>query len=49
MGIYAIHVVSSVRTALKAEAAGVDAIVAEGSESGGKVAWDEVPTISLIP
>lgn len=49
MGIYVIHVVSSVRTALKAEAAGVDAIVAEGSESGGKVARDEVPTISLIP
>ncbi len=49
MGIYVIHVVSSVRTALKAEGAGVDAIVAEGSESGGKVARDEVPTISLIP
>jgi len=49
MGIYVIHVVSSVRTALKAQNAGVDAIVAEGSESGGKVARDEVPTISLIP
>jgi len=49
MGIHVIHVVSSVRTALKAEDAGVDAIVAEGSESGGKVARDEVPTISLIP
>mgnify|MGYP001412474370 CR=1 FL=1 len=49
MGIYVIHVVSSVRTALKAEDAGVDAIVAEGSESSGKVARDEVPTISLIP
>ena len=49
MGVYVIHVVSSVRTALKAEDAGVDAIVAEGSESGGKVARDEVPTISLIP
>lgn len=49
MGIYVIHVVSSVRTALKAEDAGVHAIVAEGSDSGGKVARDEVPTISLIP
>jgi enoyl-[acyl-carrier protein] reductase II len=49
MGIYVIHVVSSVRTALKAQNAGVDAIVAEGSDSGGKVARDEVPTISLIP
>lgn len=49
MGIYVIHVVSSVRTAQKAEGVGVDAIVAEGSDSGGKVARDEVPTISLIP
>lgn len=49
MGIYVIHVVSSLRTALKAQDAGVDAIVAEGSESGGKVALDEVPTISLLP
>lgn len=49
MGIYVIHVVSSVRTALKSVDAGVNALVAEGSESGGKVARDEVPTISLIP
>lgn len=49
MGIYVIHVISSVRTALKSLDAGVDAIVAEGSESGGKVARDEVPTISLVP
>ena len=49
MGIFVIHVISSVRTARKAEDAGVDAIVAEGSESGGKVAIDEVPAISLLP
>ena len=49
MGIYVIHVISSVRTALKSEDAGVDALVAEGSESGGKVAKIEVPTISLLP
>ena len=49
MGMYVIHVVSSVKTAKKAERAGVDAIVASGSESGGKVSPDEVPTISLIP
>jgi enoyl-[acyl-carrier protein] reductase II len=48
-GATVIHVVSSLRTALKAEAAGVDAVVAEGIESGGKVSRDEVPTISLIP
>ena len=48
-GVTVIHVISSLRTARKAEAAGVDAVVAEGIESGGKVARDEVPTISLIP
>jgi enoyl-[acyl-carrier protein] reductase II len=48
-GATVIHVVSSLRTALKAEAAGVDAVVAEGIESGGKVSRDEIPTISLIP
>jgi len=49
MGIYVMHVVSSVKTALKAYDAGVDAIIAEGSDSGGKVAKDEVPIISLLP
>ena len=48
-GMTVIHVVSSLRTALKAEAAGVDAIVVEGTESGGKVSRDEIPTISLVP
>ena len=48
-GITVLHVVSSLRTALKARDAGVDIIVAEGVESGGKVSPDEVPTISLIP
>jgi len=48
-GATVIHVISSLRTARKAAAAGVDAVVAEGIESGGKVARDEVPTISLIP
>ncbi|MCB0221445.1 MAG: nitronate monooxygenase, partial [Chrysiogenetes bacterium] len=48
-GITVIHVVSSVRTAMKAQDAGVDIIVAEGVESGGKVSPDEVPTLSLIP
>jgi enoyl-[acyl-carrier protein] reductase II len=48
-GVTVIHVVSSIRTAMKSEAAGVDAVVAEGAESGGKVAREEVPTISLIP
>lgn len=40
MGIYVIHVVSSVHTALKAQDAGVDAIVAEGIESRGQPSID---------
>lgn len=48
-GVVVMHVVSTVRTALKAAEAGVDVIVAEGVESGGKVSPDEVPTISLVP
>ncbi len=48
-GVTVIHVISSVRNARKAAGCGVDAVVAEGIESGGKVARDEVPTISLIP
>jgi len=48
-GIIVLHVVSSLRTARKAAAAGVDALVVEGIESGGKVGRDDIPTISLIP
>ena len=43
------HVVSSVKFALKAEAAGVDAIVAEGFEAGGHNGRDETTTLTLIP
>ncbi len=48
-GVIVLHVVSSLRTAVKAEAAGVDALVVEGIESGGKVGREDIPTISLIP
>ncbi len=48
-GIKVIHVVSSVKFALKAEAAGVDAIVAEGFEAGGHNGRDETTTLCLIP
>lgn len=48
-GITVIHVVSSVKFALKAEAAGVDAIVAEGFEAGGHNGRDETTTLCLIP
>jgi enoyl-[acyl-carrier protein] reductase II len=48
-GITVVHVVSSVNFALKAEAAGVDAIVAEGFEAGGHNGRDETTTLTLIP
>ena len=48
-GITVVHVVSSVKFAVKAEAAGVDAIVAEGFEAGGHNGRDETTTLCLIP
>lgn len=48
-GIKVVHVVSSTKFALKAEAAGVDAIVAEGFEAGGHNGKDETTTMVLIP
>ena len=48
-GIIVVHVVSSVKFALKAEEAGVDAIVAEGFEAGGHNGRDETTTLTLIP
>ncbi len=43
------HVVPSVKFALKAEAAGVNAIVAEGTEAGGHNGFEEITTFCLIP
>jgi len=48
-GIIVVHVVSSVKFALKAQEAGVDAIVAEGFEAGGHNGRDETTTFCLIP
>jgi enoyl-[acyl-carrier protein] reductase II len=48
-GIKVVHVVSSVKFALKAQGAGVDAIVAEGFEAGGHNGRDETTTLCLIP
>jgi len=48
-GIIVVHVVSSVKFALKAQDAGVDAIVAEGFEAGGHNGRDETTTLALIP
>ena len=48
-GIKVIHVVSSRKFAIKAEQAGVDAVVAEGFEAGGHNGKEETTTMCLIP
>ena len=48
-GVVVVHVVSNVKFALKAQAAGVDAIVAEGFEAGGHNGREETTTLCLIP
>lgn len=48
-GIKVAHVVSSAKFALKAQDAGVDAVVAEGFEAGGHNGRDETTTLTLIP
>lgn len=48
-GITVVHVVSSVKFALKAESAGVDAVVCEGFEAGGHNGREETTTFTLIP
>ncbi len=47
--IMVVHVVSSVKFALKAEIAGVDAVVCEGFEAGGHNGREETTTFTLIP
>lgn len=47
--ITVVHVVSSLKFAQKAEAAGVDAVVAEGFEAGGHNGREESTTFTLIP
>ncbi|WP_395049697.1 NAD(P)H-dependent flavin oxidoreductase [Flavobacterium sp.] len=48
-GIAVVHVVSSSVFALKAQDAGVDAVVAEGFEAGGHNGREETTTFTLIP
>jgi len=48
-GIRVVHVVANVRSAVKCEQAGVDAIVAEGFEAGGHNGREETTTFTLIP
>ncbi len=48
-GIIVAHVVANTKFALKAQSAGVDAIVAEGFEAGGHNGYEETTTMVLIP
>ncbi|MCF6181105.1 nitronate monooxygenase [Lutibacter sp.] len=48
-GVKVVHVVSSVKFAVKSELAGVDAVVAEGFEAGGHNGREETTTFTLIP
>jgi enoyl-[acyl-carrier protein] reductase II len=48
-GVTVVHVVANVKSALKCEQAGVDAIVAEGFEAGGHNGKEETTTFVMIP
>ncbi len=48
-GIIVVHVIANSKFALKAQVAGVDAIVAEGFEAGGHNGFEETTTMVLIP
>jgi enoyl-[acyl-carrier protein] reductase II len=48
-GITVVHVIANTKFAMKCEAAGVDAIVAEGFEAGGHNGREETTTLVLIP
>jgi len=48
-GVTVVHVVSSLKFAQKSEAAGVDAVVAEGFEAGGHNGREETTTLCLVP
>jgi enoyl-[acyl-carrier protein] reductase II len=48
-GITLVHLVASVKHALKAQDAGCDAVVAEGFEAGGHNGVDEITTLCLVP
>ncbi len=48
-GCVVVHVVPSVKHALKAQSEGCDAVVAEGFEAGGHNGMDEITTLCLVP
>ncbi|WP_432709260.1 NAD(P)H-dependent flavin oxidoreductase [Pedobacter sp.] len=47
--ITVVHVIANTKFALKAEASGVDAVVAEGFEAGGHNGREETTTLCLVP
>ncbi len=48
-GCCVVHVIASVKQALKAESVGCDAVVAEGFEAGGHNGINEITTLALVP
>jgi len=48
-GLTVVHVIANTKFAIKAQEAGVDAIVAEGFEAGGHNGAEETTTMNLIP
>jgi enoyl-[acyl-carrier protein] reductase II len=48
-GVTVVHVISSLKFALKSADAGVDALVAEGFEAGGHNGIEETTTLCLVP
>lgn len=48
-GATVMHVVANVTMAVKTAEAGVDVIIAEGTESGGVASREEITTMTLIP
>ena len=48
-GLTVLHKVSTVKMALKAQEAGVDAVIATGYEAGGHIGRDEITTLCLVP
>ncbi len=48
-GVTVVHVIANVKSALKCEQSGVDAIVAEGFEAGGHNGKEETTTFTLLP
>lgn len=48
-GLKVMHVIANVKFAQKAEAAGVDAVIAEGFEAGGHNGREETTTLCLVP